>query len=397
MMREPHVYTAQELQKGLTASFGREITQEDIISFSELSGDYNPLHVDSDYASRSNYEGRIVHGAFQVSLASTMVGMYLPGKHVLLQTINARFPKPLYFPCEVKVTGEITAWNDHNKSGQVKVLVLEVSKNEVSAEIHMCFTLHDQGQEKESQSNIRKSSSTDTKQKTILISGATGGLGQALIKKLVNDYDIICLQNKTPLDKRLASCKNISSIQVDFNASHWEEDVQKCLDNKNLYGVIHAAWPGMPRGGLLNTQDEIIRNQLFFGSIIPLRLARLLCEYVPKEGGRFVAIGSVVGSHRPVIAVGAYSLGKSILEQTVKLLAPELARKKITINTISPTALPVGINKHIPERQRMMETAQIPMGRLCATDDVVNTMDYLLSEKAAFLSGQVLTLAGGQL
>ena len=146
--------------------------------------------------------------------------------------------------------------------------------------------------------------------------------------------------------------------------------------------MIHAAWPGMPRGGLLNTQDEIIRNQLFFGSIIPLRLARLLCEYVPKEGGRFVAIGSVVGSHRPVITVGAYSLGKSILEQTVKLLAPELARKKITINTISPTALPVGINKHIPERQRMMETAQIPMGRLCATDDVVNTMDYLLSEKA---------------
>ena len=91
-----------------------EITEADILAFARLTGDHNPLHVDAEYARSSNYQGRIVHGAFQVGLASALLGMHLPGKKVLLGTINARFPSPLYFPCSVKVTGEIASWNDQN-------------------------------------------------------------------------------------------------------------------------------------------------------------------------------------------------------------------------------------------------------------------------------------------
>jgi len=90
-------------------------------------------------------------------------------------------------------------------------------------------------------------------------------------------------------------------------------------------------------------------------------------------------------------------LAKACLEHTVRLLAPELARKKVTINAVSPSFLPLGINKQVSERQKMMESATIPMGRLCSVEDVVGTINYLLSQEASFVSGQVLMLTGGQL
>mgnify|MGYP001282407411 FL=1 len=106
---EAKLYRAQELRTGLKVSYEREIREEDVLSFARLSGDSNPLHVDADYARESNYRGRIVHGAFQVGLASALLGMHLPGKNVLLGSINSRFPAPLYFPTRAKVSGEITS------------------------------------------------------------------------------------------------------------------------------------------------------------------------------------------------------------------------------------------------------------------------------------------------
>ena len=73
-MDESRAFTAGELRTGLQAEFEREITVDDVTSFAELSGDWNPLHTDEAYAAQTNYGGRIVHGAFQVALASAMAG-----------------------------------------------------------------------------------------------------------------------------------------------------------------------------------------------------------------------------------------------------------------------------------------------------------------------------------
>jgi 3-oxoacyl-[acyl-carrier protein] reductase len=79
------------------------------------------------------------------------------------------------------------------------------------------------------------------------------------------------------------------------------------------------------------------------------------------------------------------------------LLAPELARKKVTINVVCPSFMSVGINKQANQRQIMIETANVPLGRLCSVADVSATIDYLLSSDAAFVSGQTIMLTGGQL
>ena len=86
-----------------------------------------------------------------------------------------------------------------------------------------------------------------------------------------------------------------------------------------------------------------------------------------------------------------------IAADSVRLLAPELARKQITINAICPGFVPVGINQQVNSRQQKLELARVPLGRLCQPADVVQAVRYLLSPAASFVSGQMLGLTGGQL
>src|SRR5260370_14470140 len=124
-MREPKLFAAADLRSGRQAEFERDITTEDIRAFAELSGDWNPLHSDEEYGRQSNYGRCIVHGAFQVGLASTMAGMYLPGRSVVVGSFQCRFPAPLYYPSRVRVHGEITAWISQSASGTLRVQVVE--------------------------------------------------------------------------------------------------------------------------------------------------------------------------------------------------------------------------------------------------------------------------------
>src|SRR4030081_278304 len=108
MGNEPRDFTADELKTGMTAEFDREITEAGVLAFAENFGGLNPLHADAGYAQRSNYQGRIVHGAFQVGLASALIGMHLPGRNVLLGSVKDRLPAPPYFPLRRSLRGEIT-------------------------------------------------------------------------------------------------------------------------------------------------------------------------------------------------------------------------------------------------------------------------------------------------
>jgi NAD(P)-dependent dehydrogenase (short-subunit alcohol dehydrogenase family) len=84
--------------------------------------------------------------------------------------------------------------------------------------------------------------------------------------------------------------------------------------------------------------------QLAFGTSYKIRLARLLAAQVdPEVGGRLAALRSIVGSHKPMLTLAPYSLSKAAMEATVRLLAPELARKRITVDAVCRSFIAVGI------------------------------------------------------
>jgi len=393
MPPEPKAYAADELAVGLSAEFEREITEEDILAFARNSGDQNPLHVDAAYAAATSYQGRIVHGAFQVGLASALLGMHLPGRSVLLGSVNARFIAPLYFPCRVHVRGEITSWNRQTLAGQLKVVVEEAASSVPTSEIFMAFSLHEKREAARPTAPVAVAPAGPAGQRVVLVTGASGGLGSVLSAALAKDYAVLGAFRSHPLQAE----PGVSPLQLDLDAPGWEEGLRTALGDRPLYGIVHAAWPGAPRGGLLGVQDDVLERQLLFATTLTIHLARFLYGRVGSEGGRLVVLGSLAGRARPALPLAAYSLAKAALESAVALLAPELARKQITINAICPSYVAAGINRQADERARKREAALVPMGRLCTPEDVAAMVRYLLSPEAAFLSGQAIALSGGQI
>jgi len=379
-MDEPRLFTAEDLQIGLQAEFERDISVEDIAAFAALSRDWNPLHTNEDYARHTNYGKRIVHGAFQVGLASAMAGMYLPGREVVVGGFQCRFPAPLFYPSRVRVQGEVVAWTAPTAIGSLRVRVTEIPGGILTSEIHVSFSLHESRHETRAAAAEQTQAADASEKPVVLLTGASGGLGQKIAAVLAEHYHVIGLVRS-----------------ADLVSGDWEPAAQRQLQGRRLYGLVHAAWPTGPQGGLLEAELDAVKSQLEFGGVGTIRMARFLRSQSAPGGARMVVLGTTAATVKPALNMAAYSLGKAALEHTVRLLAPELARGNITINTIAPSFVPVGMNNAKTSRVVLTETAKVPLGKLCSPEDVARAIEFLLSPGAAFITGQMLPLTGGQL
>jgi NAD(P)-dependent dehydrogenase (short-subunit alcohol dehydrogenase family)/acyl dehydratase len=393
---DPAVFAAEDLRVGLAARFEREISEADVRDFARMSGDANPLHIDAEYAAGSNFGGPIVHGAFQVGLASAFIGMHLPGRNVLLGSVSARFPAPLYYPCRVTVSGEVASWNLAARAGSIRVTVQEAKSQTTSADIHLNFTLHEQRTAVVSAAPAASPRAPESERDIVVVTGARGGLGSTLVSELAAQYTVVAMARQ-PMNVE----GDVLQIAADLQDGSWRDPLLQVLQGRRIHGIVHTAWPGQPHGSLLQVDPCVIQQQLSFAALTTTELARFLFQQTGSEGehrgGRLIVLGSIVGTQKPVLPLASYSLGKATLEHTVRLLAPELARRGVTINAITPSFMPTGMNRQATERQQMKEAALVPMGRLCEPGDVTALVRYLLSPEAAFVSGQIIGLTGAQL
>lgn len=104
-----------ELVKGQKASFSKTITETDVYLFSGVTGDFNPIHINSQIASKSSFGNRIAHGMLIGSLISTVLGTKLPGPGTIYLEQNLKFKKPVYFEDTVTATVEVEEIIDSSK------------------------------------------------------------------------------------------------------------------------------------------------------------------------------------------------------------------------------------------------------------------------------------------
>jgi len=99
-----------EFSAGQRASFTKTVTEADVYAFAGITGDFNPLHVDAEYAKRSRFGERIAHGALTAGLISAVLGMRLPGPGGIYVSQSLRFLKPVRFGDTVTATAEVISF-----------------------------------------------------------------------------------------------------------------------------------------------------------------------------------------------------------------------------------------------------------------------------------------------
>ncbi len=121
MSKTKRGYYLDEMKTGMFAENTMIVSGEKIDTFAELSGDFNPIHVDEEFAKASMFGGRIAHGALSASLISAILGNDLPGPGAVFVELNMRFRRPAMMGDEVVARAEVMEINE--RTGRVKMKV----------------------------------------------------------------------------------------------------------------------------------------------------------------------------------------------------------------------------------------------------------------------------------
>ena len=113
-------FTIDNIIIGTKKKFNVTISEEMVNDFAKLSGDYNPLHMNKEYAASTSFKKRVVHGMLLASFLSRMDGMYLPGKHALYFSQSLNFVNPCFVGEKITVEGEVI-----DKSLTTKIIKLK--------------------------------------------------------------------------------------------------------------------------------------------------------------------------------------------------------------------------------------------------------------------------------
>ena len=236
------------------------------------------------------------------------------------------------------------------------------------------------------------------KDKKILITGATGGIGNALVKKFVSlEGNVLATGTKTEkLNALKKEFPNINILKFDISDhSKIEEFIENTSSQlAGLDVLVNNAGINMDNLSLRMKDEE-------WKKVIDVNLGAtfFLCKYAIKKMlknkyGRIVNITSIVG-HTGNLGQANYAASKAAIIGMSKSLAIEYAKKNITINCVSPGFIQSNMTDKIVESIKAVLTSRIPMSKLGTGEDVSNTVAFLSSDAASYITGQTLHVNGG--
>ena len=238
----------------------------------------------------------------------------------------------------------------------------------------------------------------DFKNKKILITGASGGIGQELVKKFVSlGGSIVGSGTKTEkLDLLKKKYPNIKVKKFDISDhSRIEEFIDDVtLELGGLDILINNA--GINLDNLsLRIKDEEWKKVIDVNLTSTFLLAKhSIKKMLKNKYGRIVNITSVVG-HTGNAGQSNYSASKAGIIGMSKSLAIECAKKNITVNCVSPGFIVSDMTMNIAEKVKLYLTSRIPMGKLGTGEDVSNCVAFLSSDQASYITGETIHVNGG--
>ena len=240
---------------------------------------------------------------------------------------------------------------------------------------------------------------SDLKDKKIIVTGASGGIGNAIIKKL-SEVGANILASGTRIEKLEDLKKNFENIKIlKFDISE-SSKIEEFIENatKELGGSLDCI---VNNAGI--SQDNLaIRMSLEeWQKVIDVNLTStfLMSKFAIKKmlknkSGKIVNITSVVG-HTGNLGQSNYTASKAGIIAMSKSLAIEYAKKNININCISPGFIKTAMTDKIDERFKESIISKIPSEHLGEPDDVANAVLFLSSNQSNYINGETLHVNGG--
>ena len=239
----------------------------------------------------------------------------------------------------------------------------------------------------------------DLKNKNIIVTGASGGIGNAIIKKL-SEAGANILASGTRVEKLDALKRQFEKIKIlKFDISQ-SDKIEEFIDNaiKELGGNLDCI---VNNAGV--TQDNLaIRMSLDeWQKVIDINLTStfLMSKFAIKKmlknkSGKIVNITSVVG-HTGNLGQANYTASKAGIIAMSKSLAIEYAKKNINVNCISPGFIKTAMTDKIDEKFKEVIISKIPSARLGEADDIANAVLFLSSNQSSYINGETLHVNGG--
>ena len=235
--------------------------------------------------------------------------------------------------------------------------------------------------------------------KKIIITGATGGIGNSIVKAL-NDSGAKILATGTRLEKLeelKSKFKNTDILKFDISKG---EEIEEFIENatKQLGGGLDCL---INNAGI--TQDNLAIRMNFdeWKKVIDINLTStfLLSKFAVKKMlknkyGKIINITSVVG-HTGNLGQANYTASKAGIVAMSKSLAIEYAKKNININCISPGFIKTEMTDKIDEKYKETIISKIPSSRLGAPEDVANAVLFLASDQSNYINGETIHVNGG--
>ncbi|HIN07283.1 MAG: 3-oxoacyl-[acyl-carrier-protein] reductase [Alphaproteobacteria bacterium] len=236
------------------------------------------------------------------------------------------------------------------------------------------------------------------KNKNVLITGATGGIGNELVKKFIT-LGANVLATGTKSEKLDTIKKKYPDIRIKkFDISEHPR-IEEFIDNVvlelgGLDVLVNNAGINMDNLSIRMKDEEWIKVINVNLSSTFLLSKHSIRKMLKSKFGRIVNITSVVG-HTGNLGQSNYAASKAGIIGMSKSLAAEYAKKNITVNCVSPGFIVSDMTMNIAEKVKLYLTSKIPMGKLGTGEDVSNCVAFLSSDQASYITGETIHVNGG--
>jgi len=378
-------------QVGDSREITHTFTRQELEAFAKLTGDTNPLHVDSGFANRSATGGQVVHGMLAASFVSTLIGVHIPGRGALWNSFQINWRKPIYIGDTLRFEARVSAVQTAMRSLDLEIVGTNVASEEIYLEGKARVMMMDERKE------IQPSALAG---KRVLVTGASGEVGGAICQALAAVGCKLVMWGRN-----VERLQTLSQALGEYAASVRAVDL---LDDKKIKaelaqlmkeggvdGFVHAAAAPLSLAGIddaLNHQH--LRKHL---QIEVLAFQKITQELAPKmkSEGFIIAVLTQAILDAPPSKMSAYVAAKMGAWGLVRAMAVELGPKGIRCNAVSPSMIETPYVKDIPLRAKQVEAASNPMRRLCNVDDVADAVRFLAGPQAAYINGINLPVSGG--